>query len=154
MHDFEVTGNITTVTSGIIIHGCNAQGKMNSGVAKAIRTKWPEAYRTYMHVYEIMGPLKLGSIIPVRVDDDLIVINAITQEYYGYDNNKYISYKALSECLNETNQFMLGMSEMKQTIHLHYPKIGAGLAGGSWPVIDEIITNSIDGSIPRTLWVL
>jgi hypothetical protein len=29
------------------VHGCNAQGKMRSDVAKSIREKFPEAYEVY-----------------------------------------------------------------------------------------------------------
>ena len=34
----------------IIVHGCNAQGVMGAGVAKAIRTKYPEAYSNYFYM--------------------------------------------------------------------------------------------------------
>ncbi len=36
-----VSGDIRCVSSGIIVHGCNAQGVMGSGVALALRTTWP-----------------------------------------------------------------------------------------------------------------
>lgn len=37
--------NIITIQEGVIAHGVNCTGAMNSGVAKAIREKWPEVYR-------------------------------------------------------------------------------------------------------------
>jgi O-acetyl-ADP-ribose deacetylase (regulator of RNase III) len=36
-----VFGNIVDLSRGFIVHGCNAQGAMNFGVAKAIRDKYP-----------------------------------------------------------------------------------------------------------------
>ena len=35
----------------IIVHGVNCQGKMNSGVAKAIREAFPVVYEEYMKLY-------------------------------------------------------------------------------------------------------
>ena len=40
--------NITEVTQGVIVHGCNAQGVMGSGVAKQLRAKYPEIYVDYL----------------------------------------------------------------------------------------------------------
>ena len=42
-----VQGDITKSDCDIICHQVNCQGVMNSGVAKAIREKWPEVYDNY-----------------------------------------------------------------------------------------------------------
>lgn len=34
-------GNLLDITSGVIVHGCNMRGVMGSGVALAIRNKYP-----------------------------------------------------------------------------------------------------------------
>ena len=39
--------DITTERHGLIIHGVNCQGVMGSGVALAIRNKWPVVYDEY-----------------------------------------------------------------------------------------------------------
>ena len=44
-------GNILDSGADYICHQVNCQGAMNSGVAKAIRTKWPEAYNEYRAWY-------------------------------------------------------------------------------------------------------
>ena len=41
-----------------IVHGCNAQGVMGSGVAKIIRDKYPKAYDRYVAEYKIYNHLK------------------------------------------------------------------------------------------------
>ena len=58
--------DITSVTSGIILHGTNAQKTYRSGVAGAIRNKWPAAYEAYMQ-----GSSNLGSVSYCEVEKDL-----------------------------------------------------------------------------------
>jgi O-acetyl-ADP-ribose deacetylase (regulator of RNase III) len=44
-----VLQDITTVTApAIIMHGVNCQRTMQSGIAKALYTKWPEVKEEYM----------------------------------------------------------------------------------------------------------
>ena len=40
-------GDITNSKANYICHQVNCQGAMNSGVAKAIREKWPRVYKAY-----------------------------------------------------------------------------------------------------------
>lgn len=44
--------DITTVNWGIIAHGVNCRGRMSSGVAAAIRSKWPIVYDKYREMYD------------------------------------------------------------------------------------------------------
>lgn len=39
-----IEGNLLDSTTDIICHQVNCQGKMSSGVAKAIREKYPKVY--------------------------------------------------------------------------------------------------------------
>ena len=47
----EIKGNLLDTNCQYICHQVNCQGKMNSGVAKAIRDKWPEVYIQYLKKY-------------------------------------------------------------------------------------------------------
>lgn len=60
-------GNILDSGAAVICHQVNCQGKMNSGVAKAIREKWPEVYTRYRTKYECEVDL-LGQIQPVIIN--------------------------------------------------------------------------------------
>ena len=69
-------GNLfDNVECGHIIHGCNAQGVMGSGVAAIIRAKYPMAYKTY--IYQADTGYILGEVIPAIVEPNLMIINAI-----------------------------------------------------------------------------
>ncbi|AFA44308.1 hypothetical protein [Klebsiella phage phiKp_21] len=124
----------------IIVHGCNAQGKMGSGFAKELRTRFPVAYTEYSeHISMIGTDNVLGTVSYVAIDEKLIIANAITQQYYGYDSKKYVSYDAVDTAFKNLNAFC----DCDKIIHVHFPKIGADLGGGNWNVIKEIIDGSL-----------
>ena len=43
-----IDGNLLDSDATVICHQVNCQGKMNSGVAKAIRNKYPRVYEEYV----------------------------------------------------------------------------------------------------------
>lgn len=123
----------------IIAHGCNAQGKMGSGFAKELRNRYPMAYDDYKAYEKERGFLRIGKISYSAINDDLVVANCITQEYYGNDGAKYVSYDAIDDVFKELNIFC----NAERNIHVHFPKIGADLGGGNWNVIKEIIDHRL-----------
>lgn len=124
-------GNLLDVTEGIIVHGCNAQGVMGSGVALGIRNKYPAAYRAYMD-----NTRCLGSSSKEWVTDDILVINGITQEFYGRDGKRYVNYAAICKVFEEAVS-----AARCYSYTLNFPKIGAGLGGGDWNIIEQIIND-------------
>jgi O-acetyl-ADP-ribose deacetylase (regulator of RNase III) len=132
-----IKGDLFSTECKTILHGCNAQGVMGSGVAKIIREKYPKAYNVYVEKHNREG-LRLGHCIKVLAEEKLIV-NAITQQYYGRDGSKYVSYDAVDEVMKEVNtmHYIYGIKEIAM------PQIGAGLGGGNWRVIEAIIESRL-----------
>ncbi len=97
-------GNLMNVTAGHIVHGCNAQGVMGSGVALAVTRKFPTAYQAYMTRYNTVG-LKLGDAYPVNINSKLILWNAITQDNFGW-GLRQVSYDAVQTCFEQVNNFI------------------------------------------------
>lgn len=133
------TGNLLDVTTGVIVHGCNAQGVMGSGVALAIKNKYPKVYEMYKST-EAKHGLRLGGTSIRGVASGLAVVNLITQEHYGRDPKvKYVSYGAI----------LLGFENLHSTYPLttafNFPKIGAGLGNGNWDVISDVINLACPG---------
>lgn len=126
-------GDLLAVTEGVIIHGCNAQGVMGSGVALAVKNKYPKAYEAYKSFEERRG-LRTASISEWRVSKNLCIANMVTQEFYGRDPKvRYVSYGAIHlgfERLHESHPI---------TETFHFPRIGAGLGNGDWNKISELI---------------
>lgn len=144
-----VNEDLLTVDRGIILHGCNAQGVMGSGVAKLIRAKWPGAYAAYRAAYEDKG-LKPGQTVWYRASADplLMIGNAITQQFYGRDPSRvYVDYDAVRACMREA-----GAAARRFNLPVHYPMIGAGLGGGDWSTISGIIEQELSG-VEHCLWM-
>ena len=128
-------GDLLEAEESVIVHGCNAQGVMGSGVALAIRNKYPEAAKKYFKMKED-GRMQLGCCTFCRQDDGKMVINAITQEFYGRNPHVvYVSYAAIAHVFKNINEWAKLYSKKAIAI----PKIGAGLANGDWGIIEKII---------------
>jgi O-acetyl-ADP-ribose deacetylase (regulator of RNase III) len=128
-----------------IVHGCNAQGVMGSGIAKIIREKYPKAYERYVNEHNTNG-LKLGKLVVVPCGDRVkdfanykIIVNAITQEFFGREDVRYVSYDAIDDAMTRINRF----TETYGITQIAMPQIGAGLGNGSWEVISAIIEHRL-----------
>lgn len=149
-------GNLLDVTEGIIVHGCNAQGVMGSGVAKAVKEKYPGAFDQYvddldkwMDKFQSSGYNLLGLISCYHVNDTLRIASAITQLNYGrHPNKRYVSYDAIDDAFKSIGNFA-----RKDGWNIHLPRIGAGLGNGDWDVISEIINCRTVG-VNVTCWEL
>lgn len=147
-------GNMLSVESGLIIHGCNTHGVMGSGIALQVKERWPECFSIYSSFCK-ENPNKdslLGQVIPYAVPDtSLIIANAITQKDFGNDRNKkYVSYEAIAKTFS-----IIAEAAHFTKVPIHYPLIGAGLGGGDWAIISDII-ECVFMSWPlveRTLWI-
>lgn len=140
------TGDITKAPEYIIAHGCNAQGKMQSGVAKAIRDAFPEAYGAYKTHCEINKKRALdilGTTAWVVTNYNVtgkerMVANMVTQRYYGRDpETVYVDYDAVRRCMSQMNK--KAKLYTKAPYEVAMPMIGAGLGNGDWDIIEQII---------------
>lgn len=136
-------GDIFSVKKGIIVHGCNALGVMNAGVAKIVKELYPKAYEDYLSFLS-SNRSSLGKVCFSQVSDDLIIANAITQYEYGR-KRRYVNYEAVASCFE-----MIGIKGKEY--HVHYPMIGAGLGGGNWNIISTIIDETLI-DLDHTLWI-
>lgn len=117
----------------IIAHGCNAQGVMGSGFAKAIRDMYPEAFEVYHTTYKHHG-LALGEVIPCGNRESRIIANCITQEYYGRDpDSVYVSYDAVVLSMK-----IVARHSARLKLPVYLPFIGGGLANGNRNILMAI----------------
>ena len=159
-------GNILDSGADIICHQVNCQGVMNSGVAKAIRQKWPKVYSEYKAkcdyeeetINNLYGnsecPIDwseclLGDVQVVLVDEDKAVINMFAQQYYGYDQKRYTSYDAFWYCLGRIKELI----NPKKTIAFPY-NIGCVRGGANWNIIYAMIVEVLGKDYNVELWRL
>lgn len=128
-----INGDLFATGIEHIVHGCNAQGVMGSGVAKIIKEQYFDAYAFYAAQYDQHG-LKLGDVQFVPANGKVIV-NAITQDNFGRDGKRYVDYDAVAAAMKTINR-LLTLSGYTQVA---MPKIGAGYGGGDWDTIANII---------------
>jgi O-acetyl-ADP-ribose deacetylase (regulator of RNase III) len=138
------TGDVTEASEKIIAHGCNAQGVMGSGVAKAIRTKFPgcfEAYQQHIKDGYLLGTtcVFVANYSPLLLDElnEKIIFNMITQLYYGNDGQRYVDYEAVRSCMKNLNKRAGHFTKYPHEVAM--PAIGAGLGNGDWDILSSII---------------
>lgn len=132
-------GDLLKVEEGIIAHGCNAQGVMGSGVALAIREKYPQAYEDYRKFCSNRPPESIMGYSVMSTFGELAICNMITQLIFGRDPNvRYVSYDAIDTCFRDLIK-SANIHDPENQVVIHIPKIGAGLGNGDWEVISRII---------------
>jgi len=118
----------------VIIHGCNCFCTMGGGIAKTIKNEFIEAFnadrKTIKGSKDKLGTCSFANI--ERNGFNFIVVNAYTQFNYGY--GKMADYDAIEQCMKWIKDSFKGK-------RFGLPLIGAGLAGGDWNKILQIIND-------------
>lgn len=122
-----------------LIHVCNDAGGWGKGFVLAVSKRWPEPEKAYRRAARRMGGLPLGNNIVVPVSPDLTVVNMIAQEGYR-GPGPHIRYPALRDCLGG-----VAFMARDEGASVHAPRIGCGLAGGSWDVIGPMLEETLTG---------
>lgn len=134
-----IKGDLFTTDCKYIAHGVNCQGAMGSGVAKIVREKYPECFKAYKRYVDewyyrnenAFRSMDLLGHVLAWDDGDIHILNCFTQDYYGQNGERFVSYDGVERCFR--NIAGNSISEVAM------PKIGAGLGGGDWIVIEAII---------------
>lgn len=134
-----LVGDATSPTgeeNKVICHICNNYGLWGAGFVLALSKKWnapEEEYRKHNNYV-------LGIVHYIPVQHDIIVANMIAQHNVRPDLNGLppIRYDALTEALINVNEYCT-----TNNASLHMPRIGTGLAGGKWNIIEKIIHDKI-----------
>lgn len=131
--------------NSIICHCCNCQGAWGKGVVVPIGKRYPAAKEAYFKaIKEIPLDERLGEIITVKVTDNILVSNMFGQfdyrKRYEDDKDLFLNYEALGKCFEKLKDQILAKRHIKNyTIHM--PRIGCGLAGGDWNVVEKLIND-------------
>lgn len=137
----------------VIAHVCNDVGGWGRGFVVAVSRRWPgpeAAYRRW-HKEGAGGGFELGRIQLVEVGEALWVANLVAQAgVRATASGPPLRYEALTSCLEA-----LRTSALERGASVHMPRIGAGLAGGDWTVIEGIVRRTlVDGGVEVTVYDL
>lgn len=124
----------------IIVHVCNDIGGWGKGFVMAISKRWPEPERQYRDWFKSKSDFELGAVQFVKVEEDLWIANVIGQHKINKDENGNapIRYEAIREGLIKVSEFALSNSAS-----VHMPRIGCGLAGGKWELVEPILIETL-----------
>jgi O-acetyl-ADP-ribose deacetylase (regulator of RNase III) len=154
-----VTGDATRPSGDglrAIVHCCNNFGAWGAGFVVALSKVYPEAERSYREWdkrFRDRGEtLPLGGVQMVPVGDDVFVFNVVGQEGVGTRKGQPpIRYEAIRAGLATVR----GMLEGTPSMTVHMPRMGAGLAGGDWLIIERIVhTELVEHGIGVTVYDL
>lgn len=132
----------------LIAHVCNNKGGWGRGFVLAVSARWKEPERQYRSRFQT-GMFGLGLTQIIEVEPQLFVANMIAQKGYGWEGGKPpIQYDHLRGCLRQVARFA-----RENGCSVHAPRIGCGLAGGTWEVVETIIVAEL-GAIPVYIYDL
>ena len=130
----------------VLVHGCNCQNTMGSGIAKEIRKRYPLAYTAdsnFMRPTLAPPVCKLGMWSNHNTDghgsvfydvSPFVIINAYTQVDYlprGIDHFEYESFRLI----------LRKLAAVYPDKRFGFPRIGQGLAGGNPERINQMLSD-------------
>ncbi len=125
----------------IIAHVCNDIGGWGRGFVLALSARWPEPEQGYRDWYDqgTEHGFELGAVRLVKVEPNLWVANMIGQQgIHAGPDGPPVRYWAIEAALGELADEADAMGAS-----VHMPRIGCGLAGGEWPVVEAIIERTL-----------
>jgi len=149
-----ITGDATLPLSErvIITHCCNDIGGWGAGFVIPLANRYPQSREEYRRWYntsflgisyvddrDLPVEWKLGEAQFVKIDEGYIV-NILGQRSIGFDEfgNAPIRYDAIRKGMQTICQ-----EALYENYSVQLPKIGAGLAGGNWDIIEQIIIDEL-----------
>ncbi len=119
------------------------------GFAAAVRRAWPSAQEDFRNWAGVdRHGLVLGETHFAYVEDTVVIASIIAQHGYGASAKPRIRYSALRRGLETITAFA-----RENTVTVHMPRIGCGLAGGSWDVVEELVHLTLfSAGIPVTVY--
>ena len=143
-----MVSDVTKISRGVIMHQVNCQNVMGAGVAKALYTKYPQVKEKFHQLAtqtDYNTPAKrFGLVQPVRISNQLVVLNSFSQLHYGRKKGViYTDHQALLANLSKLDAYA-----KKHNLPAYVPaRIGCGLAGGDWTMVEKYIKENTDITI-------
>jgi O-acetyl-ADP-ribose deacetylase (regulator of RNase III) len=148
-----ITGDLFKTDGDLLGHGCNCLGVSGAGVAKVLVRSYPEVIQPYKALCEkhrgnkalLLGRAQFLPVTPHPAAPNVRVIaNLFTQINVG-THQRQVDYDAVHDSLTALRDAVENL-EFGIINKVALPRIGAGLAGGDWPKIKDIMTTVLTGA--------
>jgi O-acetyl-ADP-ribose deacetylase (regulator of RNase III) len=138
-----VTGDATQpiVKPAAILHICNNKGAWGAGFVMAVSKRWKLPEQRYgFYARQLNKRLHLGTVQPVTVEPDVVVFNMIAQDGFSSRlNPRPVNYIYTAVCMEKVARWI---EAKKAHFTIHMPRIGCGLGGGDWSIIEPLIEDA------------
>jgi O-acetyl-ADP-ribose deacetylase (regulator of RNase III) len=135
----------------VVAHVCNDRGGWGKGFVLAVSRRWPEpeaAYRRW-HRERARNGFGLGAVQFVQVERLVWVANMVGQ--HGIRRGSKgppVRYEAIDAALGVLAARAAGLAAS-----VHMPRIGCGLAGGTWERVEPLVTaRLVAAGVPVTVY--
>jgi O-acetyl-ADP-ribose deacetylase (regulator of RNase III) len=143
----------------VIAHVVNNLGGWGAGFVVALSRRWKRPELEYRAWFEKHGPEKfaglLGATQLVPVEEDVWVANIIGQHGLrrGDDGEPPVRYAAIARGFEHIADYAKAYPDRRLSVHA--PRLGCGLAGGSWEEIEPLLhRNLLSRGVPVTIYDL
>ncbi|MFD7863496.1 macro domain-containing protein [Streptomyces sp. NPDC057682] len=135
----------------VIVHVCNDLGGWGKGFVLALSRRWPgpeAAYRRW-HRERAGNDFGLGAVQFVQVTPYIWVANAVGQHGMRRGSKGVpVRYEAIDTALAAVAE---RAAELGASVHM--PRIGCGLAGGTWSRVEPLIERRLTArGLPVTVY--
>lgn len=134
----------------LIVHVCNDIGAWGSGFVVPLGKRYPRARQLYREAFaDGESNLELGDVQMVSVGDNIHVANLIGQHKIGMapDGTPPVRYEAIRKGLRYIN---LLVESIQDRVVIQMPRMGCGLAGGSWAKVQQILEEELEACNPES----
>lgn len=131
----QYNGDILTAPVKLIAHQANCQNTMGSGIAKYLRSIYPEIYEADTECAKL-NENKLGNVSFTETHDKkFVIVNLYGQNLYGTDSRK-TNYEAYFCGLEKVRV----IAEELGNVNVGFPYLmGCALGGGIWEICEKMI---------------
>lgn len=127
----------------ILAHVVNNLGKWGKGFTASLDRRWPQLKAEYkIGLVErelVLGENGvLGQVMYSLAEPGMVVAHMVAQNGVSRVGAKVVDYNALARCLCHVRA-----EAIYTGASVHMPRIGAGLGGGEWVIIEQLILGNL-----------
>ena len=145
-----VSGDILLSTSRAVAHGVAPGDHFDSGLALALRERWPAMARDFRHHCQVSHP-KPGDLWVWSGADGVRIVNLITQEEAPAHHAR--PGRATAAHVNHALRKLRSFVESEKIASLALPRLATGVGGLDWNEVRPLIERHLgDLEIPVSVY--
>ena len=125
----------------IICHGCNTKNIMGAGLALQIKTRYPGAFEADREAFNtgkaVLGSYSVFSFKDTNTSRQKHIVNMYIQDRLASNGSRALNYEAIYKCFEKLYDDI--KKSEQENFKIGIPKIGCGLAGGNWDIVQLMI---------------